>query len=203
MSVSQKLPCGKYVSDWFRREGTFWGSGNHGDQNTILLLFPAESRGSMKSTEIHGCLCLFRCFRPLSLRSAFLMRWFHSQANNAQRARQRLPLIVLISKLQDRRPLSPRVPEKSQCPLCGLIWLPIPFSIHGSDSKESALGQEIWIQSLGGEDPLAKEMATHSSILAWRTPWTEERAKGFCFCFCFNWNIVALPCCVGFCCITK
>ena len=34
--------------------------------------------------------------------------------------------------------------------------------------------QEIWVQSLGWEDPLEKEMATHSSVLAWRTPWTEE-----------------------------
>ena len=33
---------------------------------------------------------------------------------------------------------------------------------------------ETWVQSLGGEDPLKKDMATHSSILAWRTPWTEE-----------------------------
>ena len=33
---------------------------------------------------------------------------------------------------------------------------------------------EIWVQSLGWEDPLEKEMATHSSILAWRNPWTEE-----------------------------
>ena len=33
--------------------------------------------------------------------------------------------------------------------------------------------QEIWVQSLGGEDPLEKEMATHSCILAWRIPWTE------------------------------
>ena len=30
------------------------------------------------------------------------------------------------------------------------------------------------VQSLGAEDPLEKEMATHSSILAWRIPWTEE-----------------------------
>ena len=30
------------------------------------------------------------------------------------------------------------------------------------------------VQSLGGEDPLEKEMATHSSILTWRIPWTEE-----------------------------
>ena len=34
--------------------------------------------------------------------------------------------------------------------------------------------QEMWVQSLGGEDSLEKEMATHSSTLAWKTPWTEE-----------------------------
>ena len=34
--------------------------------------------------------------------------------------------------------------------------------------------QEMWVRSLGWEDPLEKEMVTHSSILAWRIPWTEE-----------------------------
>ena len=34
--------------------------------------------------------------------------------------------------------------------------------------------QETWVQSLGGEDLLEKEMATYSSILAWKIPWTEE-----------------------------
>ena len=34
--------------------------------------------------------------------------------------------------------------------------------------------QEAWVRSLGQEDPLDREMATHSSILAWRIPWTEE-----------------------------
>ena len=34
--------------------------------------------------------------------------------------------------------------------------------------------QETWVQSLGLEDPLEKGMATHSSIPAWRIPWTEE-----------------------------
>ena len=34
--------------------------------------------------------------------------------------------------------------------------------------------QETWVRSLGLEDPLEKEMATHSSILAWRIPWMEE-----------------------------
>ena len=34
--------------------------------------------------------------------------------------------------------------------------------------------QKTWVQFLGQEDPLEKEMATHSSILAWRIPWTEK-----------------------------
>ena len=34
--------------------------------------------------------------------------------------------------------------------------------------------QEMQVQSLGGKDPLEKEMATHSSVLAWEIPWTEE-----------------------------
>ena len=34
--------------------------------------------------------------------------------------------------------------------------------------------RETWVRSLGGEDPLEKEMATHSSILAWKIPWTEK-----------------------------
>ena len=38
--------------------------------------------------------------------------------------------------------------------------------------------QETQIQSLGGEDPLEKEMATHSGILAWKILWTEEESGG-------------------------
>ena len=37
--------------------------------------------------------------------------------------------------------------------------------------------REIWVQSLGWEDPLEKEMATHSSILAWKIPWMEEPSR--------------------------
>ena len=35
---------------------------------------------------------------------------------------------------------------------------------------------ETWVRSLGQEDPLEKEMETHSSTLAWKIPWTEERS---------------------------
>ena len=42
----------------------------------------------------------------------------------------------------------------------------------GSDSKDNLPAiRETWVQSLGQEDPLDKGMATHSSVLAWRTPW--------------------------------
>ena len=37
--------------------------------------------------------------------------------------------------------------------------------------------QETQVRSLGGEDPLEEEMATHSSILAWEIPWTEEPGR--------------------------
>ena len=37
--------------------------------------------------------------------------------------------------------------------------------------------QQMWIQSLDPEDPLEEEMGTHSSILAWKIPWTEEPGR--------------------------
>ena len=37
--------------------------------------------------------------------------------------------------------------------------------------------QELWVQSLGWEDPLEEEMATHSHVLAWEIPWTEEPGR--------------------------
>ena len=44
----------------------------------------------------------------------------------------------------------------------------------GSGDKESASNARDQVRSLGQEDPLEKEMATHSSVLAWRIPWTKE-----------------------------
>ena len=40
--------------------------------------------------------------------------------------------------------------------------------------KNLSVMQEAWVQFLGQEDPLEKGIATHSSILAWKIPWTEE-----------------------------
>ena len=52
---------------------------------------------------------------------------------------------------------------------------PLPQLLSGKESVCNAGSiQETRIRSLGQEDPLEKEMAAHSSILAWRIPWTEE-----------------------------
>ena len=47
----------------------------------------------------------------------------------------------------------------------------------GSLVKNLPEMHETWVRSLGWEDPLEKEMATHSSILAWEIPWTEEPGR--------------------------
>ena len=43
--------------------------------------------------------------------------------------------------------------------------------------KSSPVMHETWVRFLHGADPLEKEMATHSSILTWEVPWTEEPGK--------------------------
>ena len=55
------------------------------------------------------------------------------------------------------------------------------FQVAQKVNNLSAM-QETRVQSLGQEDPLEKEMATHSSLLIWRIPWTEEpgRLQGSC-----------------------
>ena len=62
---------------------------------------------------------------------------------------------------------------------CYLEYLAIVMaSLVGSDGKDSASNAgETWVWSLGWDDPLEKEMATHSSILVWRILWTEEAGR--------------------------
>ena len=57
--------------------------------------------------------------------------------------------------------------------LCSRLRL-ILASLLGQSVKNLPAMQETWVQFLGWEDALEKEMATHSSILAWKIPWTEE-----------------------------
>ena len=50
-------------------------------------------------------------------------------------------------------------------------------SLVAQTVKHLSTMRETWVQFLGWEDSLEKEMATHSSILAWRTPWIEDPGK--------------------------
>ena len=56
----------------------------------------------------------------------------------------------------------------------GLIRQGVPGSLGAQTAKNLLAMQETRVRSLGQEDPLEQAMATHSSILAWRIPWTEE-----------------------------
>ena len=55
------------------------------------------------------------------------------------------------------------------------LW--IDSSLVAQRLKHLPPMRETWVQSLGQEDPLEKEMVTHSSILAWRIPWTEKPGR--------------------------
>ena len=60
--------------------------------------------------------------------------------------------------------------------LCGLL-LGVTSSKVAQMVKHLPTMRETQVQSLGWEDSLEKEMATHSSILAWKIPWTEEPGR--------------------------
>ena len=76
---------------------------------------------------------------------------------------KRFLLRVGMKKFSESKIRSPQSEEKD---------LPV-----GQMVKNLPARQETWVRSLDGEDPLEKGMATHSSILAWRIPWTEEPGR--------------------------
>ena len=61
---------------------------------------------------------------------------------------------------------------RSKGELC-LLWGPLV----AQTVKSLPAVRETWVRSLGGEDPLEKEMTTHSNILAWKIPWMEEPSR--------------------------
>ena len=66
--------------------------------------------------------------------------------------------------------------KSNNCPskLISLILYYTRTSLVGQLVKNLLAMQETWVLFLGREDSLEKEMATHSSVLTWRIPWTEE-----------------------------
>ena len=53
----------------------------------------------------------------------------------------------------------------------------LPTSLVAQTVKRLPTMRETWVQFLGREDPLEKEMAPHSSTLAWKSPWTKEPGR--------------------------
>ena len=60
--------------------------------------------------------------------------------------------------------------------MCPKVW-EVTASLVAQTVKRVPIVRETQVQSLGWEDPLEKEMATHSSTLAWKIPWTEEPSR--------------------------
>ena len=58
-----------------------------------------------------------------------------------------------------------------------MLFIPLFTSLAAQTVKRLPTMRETWVQSLGQEDPLEKEMAPHSSTLAWKIPWTEEPGR--------------------------
>ena len=90
-----------------------------------------------------------------------------------------LPLAILLCCSHDN---AVGCPGRCRSPLLGLLnskfgekwaYWSKPFP-GGSVVKNLSAMPQTWVSSLGWEDPLEKEMTTHSSILAWEIPWTEE-----------------------------
>ena len=63
--------------------------------------------------------------------------------------------------------------NRTQNESCTVFWA----SLVAQMVKNLPAMQETWVRSLGWEDPLEKRTVTHSSILAWRIPWTEEPGR--------------------------
>ena len=80
---------------------------------------------------------------------------------------------VLLSHVRFCNPIAHQAPLQARI----LNWVAIPFSLVAQMVKCLAAMQETWVQSLGRKDPLEKEMATHSSTLAWKISWMEEPGR--------------------------
>ena len=64
-----------------------------------------------------------------------------------------------------------------ECPIVNVCECKFGASLVAQTVKNLPAMQETQVQSLGGEDPLEEGIATRSSILAWRIPWTEEPGR--------------------------
>ena len=87
------------------------------------------------------------------------------------------PVLVLYMTYKSHYPSSQCRKCKRMCLLHSRRQEGLAWWLSDKESACNAGNEGDWVRSLGREDPLEKEMAIHSSILAWKIPWTEEPGR--------------------------
>ena len=132
-------------------------------------------------SKLPGVCLFFHCFKP------YFWMAFHYFKNSFFPV---ISLVVFPGSSAGKESAGKKKKKESACNAgdCSLIpglgsfpgeWIGYPFqyswaSLMVQMVKNLPAMQETWVWPLGREDPLEEGMATHSSILAWRIPWTEE-----------------------------
>ena len=166
-----------------RRGGTTWGS--RGQPSSCAASGPDSSSLCSHGLGQGACLCQVTitfldkgvCV-PDSPRKGCERRWDSNSRESGQQA---------LSAGTESTGIRPSTPGEGS----HLSWLHAPRSLAfgfclGPSQRASLVAPtvknlpamwEIWVRSLGWEDPLEQGVATHSSVLAWRFPWTEESGR--------------------------
>ena len=137
---------------------------------------------------ISSSLTPFSCPQPFPASGSFPMRWLFASGGQSIIASASVSpmnihdwfplgltgLFSLLSRGLSRVFSNTTVRNYQFFSAQSSLW---PTSYMAQMVKNLPAMQETWFRSLGWEDPLEKGMATHSSILAWRIPWTEEPGR--------------------------
>ena len=97
--------------------------------------------------------------------------FWHSTPSTVWCLHINITLICHVRWHSELKPWKDMIQHATKPIICPLFYIP---SLVVQTVKNLPTVLETWVQSLGQKDPLEKDMATHSSILVWRIPWTEE-----------------------------
>ena len=124
-----------------------------------------------------GC-CFFACYFVCFAWRTTVEQWFQTPHRSEYTTTLHYPCCVYkVMGVGTHWTRSEHVVGRINHQLAGMRWeLKRAFLVTRTVKHLPAM-QETWVRSLGWEDPLEKEMATHSSTLAWRIAWAEEPGR--------------------------